>query len=65
MAPKTELLNHDWPEVYTEDTNASYDAFLDTFLTLYDEDCPLEEYRQHPKKKWKPWLTKGLEKACT
>lgn len=27
MALKAELMNHDWQEVYVEDTNESYDAF--------------------------------------
>lgn len=28
MALKEELLNHDWQEVYVDDINESYDAFL-------------------------------------
>lgn len=41
-ALKTGLANHDWQEIYVEDTNDAYNAFLDTFLTLYDRYCPLK-----------------------
>lgn len=64
LALKADLGSHDWQEVYVEDTNEAYNAFLGTFLSYYDRHCPLKEYRQIPKKKVKPWLTKGLEKAC-
>ena len=63
-ALKADLSNHDWQEVFVENTNEAYDAFLDTFLTLYDRHCPLREYRQNTKKREKLWLTKGLIKAC-
>uniref|UniRef100_A0A672Z783 Reverse transcriptase domain-containing protein n=3 Tax=Sphaeramia orbicularis TaxID=375764 RepID=A0A672Z783_9TELE len=64
MALKEELINYDWHEVYVDDVNESYNAFLDIFLTLYNRHCPVKEYRQDLKKNKKPWLTKGLEKAC-
>ena len=64
MALKADLMNHDWQDVYVDNTNQSYDAYLDTFLLYYDHHCPLKEYRQNPKKKRKPWFTEGLEKAC-
>lgn len=34
MVFKADLLNHDW-----QDSNEAYDAFLDTFLTLYKCHC--------------------------
>lgn len=62
-ALKTGMANHDWQEVYLEDTNDAYNAFLDTFLTLYDRYCPVKKFTQNSKKRRKSWLTKGLEKA--
>uniref|UniRef100_A0A3Q1FN66 Platelet-derived growth factor (PDGF) family profile domain-containing protein n=1 Tax=Acanthochromis polyacanthus TaxID=80966 RepID=A0A3Q1FN66_9TELE len=51
MALKTDLINHDWQEVYVNNTNQSYNAFLDTFLFFfYDRHCPLNEYRSNCKK---------------
>ncbi|KAM3592138.1 uncharacterized protein V6R79_013382 [Siganus canaliculatus] len=35
-ALKIALTNHDWQEVYVEDTDDAYNAFLDTFLSYYD-----------------------------
>ena len=60
MTLKADLMNHDWQDVYVDNTNQSYDAFLDTFLLFYDLHCPLKEYRQNPKKRGKP---EGLGKA--
>lgn len=34
MALKADLRNQDWKEVYGDDTNQSYDAFIDTFLVF-------------------------------
>lgn len=45
-ALKTGLANPDWQDVYVEDT----DAFLDTFLTLYDRDCPVQMFTQNKMK---------------
>lgn len=61
---KTGLANHDWHEVYVEDTNDAHNAFLDTFMTLYDRYCPVKKFTQNSKNRRKSWLTKGLEKAC-
>ena len=33
LALKADLLSHDWQEVYVEDTNEAYNAFLGTFLS--------------------------------
>lgn len=65
MALKKELINYDWQRVYVEDVNDSYNAFLDIFLTLYNTHCPVKEFRRNITKNRKPWVTKGLEKACT
>ena len=62
MALKADRMNHDWQEVYVQDTNQSYDAFLDTFLLFYDHYCPFKEYRQSPKKRENHGLQKGWKK---
>lgn len=36
MVLRADLMNHDWQEVYVDNINKSYDAFLDTFLLLYE-----------------------------
>ena len=64
MAFKAALSNHDWQEVYVENANDSYNAFFYTFLAFYNQHCPLKEFKQTSRRKGKPWLTKGLEKAC-
>lgn len=61
---KTGLTNHDWQEVYVEDTNDAYNAFLNSFLILCMRYCPLKTFTQNSKKRRKSWLTQGLEKAC-
>ena len=63
-ALKMGLANHDWQEVYVENTNDAYNAFLDTFLTLYDRYCPVKKLTQNSKTRRKSWITKGLEKSC-
>ena len=32
MAHRADLMNHDWQDVYGDDTHQSYDAFLEAFL---------------------------------
>lgn len=61
---KTGLVNHDWQKVYVEDTNDAYNACLNMFLILYDRYRPLNKFTQNSKKRRKPWLTQGVEKAC-
>lgn len=61
---KAELDNHDWKEVYVEETNDSYNAFLDIFMSLYDCHCPVRKIKVKPKSRENLWITKGLEKAC-
>lgn len=61
---KAELSNYDWKEVYVEDTNDSYNAFLAIFKSLYDYYCPVRKVKVKPKNKQNLWMTKGLVKAC-
>ncbi len=56
---KAERLSHDWQEVYVD--------YIMNFICIFefnDQYCPFKEYRQNHKDREKPWLTKGLEKAC-
>lgn len=62
MALKTDLRNHDWQEVYGDDTNQSNDTSPDTFLFFHDRHCPLKEDRQNPKKKENHGFQKGWKK---
>lgn len=43
-ALKIELSNCNWDEVYVDDPNQAYNAFLFTFLTVYNKHCPIREY---------------------
>ena len=64
-ALNNELLAQDWNNVYdTDNVNAAYDNFLNTFLLLYERNCPLQKCRKDPKRTDKPWITKGLSNAC-
>ena len=48
---------------FRDDPDKAYNEFLSTFSMLYDKHCPLTA-RKINKYKDKPWITKGLEKAC-
>lgn len=63
-AMKYELLCHNWNEVYVEDINHSYTAFLEIFLRIYDKHCPLKQCKQKCKKVPTPWMCRDLVKAC-
>lgn len=55
----------DWSPVYNEvDVDKSYDTFLDIFMSLYDEHCPVKELLKKSKRNKSPWLTKGIINAC-
>lgn len=51
------LLNND-------DVNICYDNFLNKFLTLYNEYCPVKQIKATKHSVYKPWFTKGLKNAC-
>lgn len=63
-ALKMDLTNHNWDEVYVDDPNQGYDAFLFTFLELYNKHCPIKKCWVKDKYKGKPWMTKSLQRAC-
>lgn len=60
-----DLIEEDWKDVYVNDVNVAYDAFLNTYLALYGKYCPLVPLKFKKKKtNFKPWITKGLVNAC-
>ena len=65
-ALKADLNSQTWNEVYSFDNpDQAYEAFLSTFLKLYDKHCPLRtSINNNKSKQHSPWLTKGLENAC-
>lgn len=60
-----DLSAQSWGEVYAiEDPDQAYEAFLSTFLNLYDKHCPIRPVTNKNKTRQnKPWITKGLENA--
>lgn len=61
---KVVLVNHDWNEVYVEDTNDSYNAFLDTSMLMYNYYCPIRKIKVKYKNEHNSWMTRGLENSC-
>lgn len=62
---RQDLMEVDWKEVYVNEVNVAYGAFLNTYLALYDKHCPLVSFKYKKKNKnMKPWITKGLANAC-
>ena len=53
-------MNYDWQEVYVDYINESYEAFLETFLTIYDRRWSLKEYRQNSKKEEETVVNKAI-----
>lgn len=54
-----------WKGVCEEtDVNTAYNRFLDTFIELYKNNCPLKQYINKNKYVENPWMTKGLQNAC-
>ena len=59
------LENKNWDEIYeNNDTNESFDTFLNYFTKSYNEHCPIKKVKISNKKKYKPWFTNGLQNAC-
>lgn len=65
-ALKGDLCAQTWEEVYaTPDPDRAYNAFLLTLIQLYDQHCPRKKYYiKNKNSQDKPWLTKGIAKAC-
>ena len=59
------LEKEDWDTLLiSNDVNICYDAFLNNFITLYNEHCPTKQTKSTIKKTYKPWFTKSLQNAC-
>ena len=60
-----EYLNRQtWHTTYkSDDANIAYDNFLDTFIKLYNKQCPLKRYKNWNTNN-KSWFTNGLRNAC-
>lgn len=39
-----------------EDTNEAYNAFMNTYLTLYNRYCPVKKFTSNSKKQKDSWL---------
>lgn len=61
---KTELMEQNWDDVYVENVNVAFEAFLKTFNSLYDKHCPLVYKVKNNTFSEKPWITKGIQKSC-
>ncbi len=62
---RNDLLAQDWRNVHEkEDVDSAYNFFLNTFLTLYHKNCPIQQPKRTPKRPDNPWLTRGLLNAC-
>ena len=49
----------------SNDVNTAYNSFLDSFIELYDKNCPIKLLKDNKNVKTsKPWFTNGLRNAC-
>ena len=64
-ALELDLINQNWNEVYTSsDPNQVYDIFQSKLMVSYDKHCPLRKHTSKSHLVEKPWITRGIEKAC-
>ena len=61
---KEDLLRQDWNKVYVKGANEANESFLEIVAELYEKNCPLVKKIVKPKYAEKPWITKGISKAC-
>ena len=57
-------MRQDWNKVYVKGANEAYESFLEIVAELYEKNCPLVKKIVKPKYAEKPWITKGISKAC-
>jgi len=56
-----QLSNTDWSEIYAEqDTNKSYNLFLEKFLDMYNKTFPIMKRKVKHTSLLNPWFTKGF-----
>ncbi len=59
-----DLKNQNWSEVYvSKDPNRVYYAFLTILIEKYEKHCLYKRIVKQNNED-KPWITKGIEKAC-
>ena len=55
----------DWDNVLNlSEVDLAYNAFLSTFVHLYNQCCPIRLVKHFSRKNDKPWLTNSLKNAC-
>ena len=56
------LLQHDWGSITSpNDVNEAYDSFVNTYIAMYNQCCPLRKRKSKDRNKL--WMTKGLINA--
>ena len=64
VALRNDLASQTWQNVCNEqDVNTAYNSFVETFIMLYNNNCPIIKYKKNDGAKT-PWMTKGLLNAC-
>ena len=64
-ALKNDLVAQNWEIIHqANDIDCAYENFLRIFRSLYDKNCPIQEYIIQLKYTKCPWITKGLRNAC-
>ena len=59
------LAVQNWDDIVTcLDVNQAYEMFLNKFLLVYNECCPVRQVKLKQIVKQKPWMTRGLINAC-
>ena len=60
-----ELNEKNWTFIKSEYINISLDLFITHFCNIYDKTC-FKKYKYNNifRKKYIPWFTKSLKKAC-
>lgn len=60
-ALKTDLLTHNWSDIYcSNDVNTAYSAFLNNFNYFYNKNCPMIQIKTTAKHRNEPWITNGI-----
>lgn len=63
---KEDLKRQNWDQVYTNDLNNAYNAFMTILINSYDKNCKqIQVCAQTAKKSFdNPWMTNRLKNAC-
>lgn len=60
-----DLRAYNWNSICGEmDIERAYNKFLEIFTLLYNKHCPIRVYQNNKKYVNRPWISKGLQKAC-